>query len=159
MTQATTPTPAATVAPPHPLLQRFMTELRAPALDGETFDAWAHAPGHALVFFSEDPAQHRETLDVAVIVPELAKAFPARFRTALLPPAAAKALSVRYGFRRWPAIVLLKDGQYVGAIDGLRDWDVYCAELGRLLETEPNRPPSIGIAVKSADPGGASHCN
>jgi hydrogenase-1 operon protein HyaE len=134
----------------HPLLARYVAELSAPALSSEAFDAWANQPGHALVFFSEDPVAYRETLDLAVIVPELAKAFQNRFRCALLLPEAARAIAVRYGFRRWPAIVLLRDGHYVGAIDGLRDWSDYVDELGRLLLAEPTRPPSVGIAVRQA---------
>ncbi len=139
--------------PLHPLLARFVAELGAPALSAESYDDWASAPGRALVFFSEDPVQYRETLDLAVIVPELARAFPARFRSALLLPAAARAIAPRYGFRKWPAVVMLADGRYVGAIDGLRNWDDYCVELARLLEAEPTRPPAIGIAVTAAPKG------
>lgn len=151
---------AAVAAPPlHPLLARFCSELDAPALDPVSFDAWAGKPGHALVFFSEDPVTYRETLDLAVIVPELARAFEGRFRAGLLLPDAARAIAARYGFRRWPAVVLLRDGAYVGAIDGLRDWTAYCNELGRLLESEPSRPPSIGIAVTTAGAGQAPGCH
>ncbi len=150
----------ATAAPPlHPLLARFCSELDAPALDPASYDAWAKRDGHALVFFSEDPATYRETLDLAVIVPELARAFAGRFRTALLLPDAARTIAARYGFRRWPAVVLLRDGAYVGAIDGLRDWSEYTDELGRLLEAEPTRPPSIGIAVTTAGAGHAPGCH
>lgn len=139
-------------APPaiHPLIERLCATLAAPVLDAAGFDAWADAPGHALVVFTEDPALYRETLDVAVIVPELAHAFAGRFRTGVLLQAAARAIAPRYGFRRWPALVLLKDGRYVGAIDGLRDWQEYVDELDALLAAEPTRPPSIGIAVKAA---------
>ena len=152
-------TAAVAASPLHPLLDRFMTELDAPALDAGTFDAWASRPGHALAFFSEDPAVYRETLDLAVIVPELARAFPGRFRCALLPPDAARALAARYGFRRWPAVVLLRDGDYVGAIDGLRDWNVYCDELAALLAAAPRRPPSVGIPVKTAGAEPAPGCH
>lgn len=147
--------------PLHPLLDRFCADLAAPALDAASFDDWANHPGHALLFFSEDPVQYRETLDLAVIVPELAKAFPKRFRCALLPPEAARAISVRYGFRRWPAVVLLRDGAYVGVIEGLRDWSDYCDELARLLAAEPTRPPSVGIAVNTGGDGAgaASGCH
>jgi hydrogenase-1 operon protein HyaE len=141
---AAAPAPASTL---HPLLQRLMAELGAPALAPDTLDAWAQQPGHALLVFSEDPVQYRETLDLAVIVPELARAFPQRFRVGLLPPAAARAVAPRYGFRKWPALVVLRDGRYVGAIETVRDWDEYLAEIGRLLEAEPARPPGIGVAV------------
>ena len=93
------------------------------------------------------------------IVPELARAFPERFRCALLLPDAARAIATRYGFRRWPAIVLLRDGAYVGAIDGLRDWSDYCDQLGRLLDGDPTRPPSIGIAVTTAGAARAPGCH
>jgi hydrogenase-1 operon protein HyaE len=150
----------AVAAPPlHPLLARFCSELDAPTLDPDAYDAWAGRPGHALVFFSEDPVTYRETLDLAVIVPELARAFAGRFRAALLLPDAARTISARYGFRRWPAIVLLRDGAYVGAIDGLRDWSDYTDELARLLDAEPTRPPSIGIAVTTAGAGHAPGCH
>jgi hydrogenase-1 operon protein HyaE len=134
----------------HPLLDRLVAQTAATVLDPATFDAWAAEPGHALLVFTEDPVLYRETLDLAVIVPELAAAMPGRFRTGLLLPAPARAIASRYGFRRWPALVLLKDGRYVGAIDGLREWRGYLDELAALLIAEPTRPPSIGIAVTTA---------
>ncbi len=146
----------ATAAPPapHPLLARMMTVLGVPALDAADFDAWVAQPGHALLVFSEDPVLYRETLDLAVIVPEIARAFPGRFRVGLLLQAPARALAPRYGFRRWPALVMLRDGRYVGAIDGLRDWQEYLDEVARLLEAEPTRPPTVGVAVRAVGANG-----
>ena len=138
---------AAVKPPMHPLLERLVGQGGAAVLDPAGLDEWLNEPGAALLMFTEDPVLYRETLDLAVIVPELAKALPGRFRTGLLLPAAARAVAPRYGFRRWPALVLLKGGRYVGAIDGLREWQVYLEELARLLESEPTRPPSVGIAV------------
>jgi len=149
---------AATAAAPraiHPLLGRLVELCAATVLEPGDLDAWAGGQGAALLVFTEDPVLYRETLDLAVIVPELAQALAGRFRTGLLLPATARLLAPRYGFRRWPALVLLRDGLYVGAIDGLRDWQVYVEELSRLLESEPTRPPSVGIAVSAeGDPPG-----
>ena len=80
-------------------------------------------------------------------MPELVRAFPGRFAVGVLLPEAAREFHVRYGFRRWPAVVLLKDGAYVGAIDGLRNWDEYVDAVG---------PPSVGIAVKGPAPATGS---
>ncbi len=143
----------------HPLIARLSSSLDAPILAAEQFDAWAAQSGHALVVFTEDPVLYRETLDLAVIVPELAQAFPGRFRTAVLLQAAARAIAPRYGLRRWPALVLLKDGRHVGAIEGLRDWQDYVGELQGLLEAQPSRPPSIGIAVKAAGQEDSHPCH
>jgi hydrogenase-1 operon protein HyaE len=77
----------------------------------------------------------------------------------LLPPAASRAIAPRYGFARWPAFVMLRNGQYLGAVDGIRDWDDYAAELTRLLEAEPTRPPTVGIPVRAAGSAGEPDCH
>jgi len=155
--------PANTVPALHPLIERLCAQTGAPLLDVAAFDDWAAAPGRALAVFTEDPAMFRETLDLAVIVPELAQVFRddgrVRFRTGVLLQAAARSVATRFGFRRWPAIVVLADGQYVGAIDGLRDWQEYIDELGRLLDAPATRAPSIGIAVKTAGSDDAHPCH
>lgn len=142
----------------HPLIERLCAETGGQMLDQASFDAWARAPGRALVVFTEDPVLYRETLDIAVIVPELALAFPGQFRTGVLPQGPARAIAARYGFKRWPAVVMLLDGQYVGAIDGLRDWQEYIDSMRQLLAAHATRPPSIGIAVAAAD-AGDHHCH
>ncbi len=155
-----TDTPAsASVAELHPLLQRLVRETAAAVPTPTDFDAWAAAPGLAMVVFAEDPERYKETLDIAVVVPELHAAANRAFRVALLAPAAARALAPRYGFARWPAFVMLRDGQYLGAVDGIRDWDVYLAELQRLLTAAPSRPPTVGIPVMAAGAGADPACH
>lgn len=155
----TTPTAAAPKAALHPLVERLFAEHGYENLDATSLEAFLAPPGHALLFFSEDPVQYRETLDLCVILPEIAAAFGGRFRVGVLLPQAARAIAPRYGFPRWPALVMLRDGDYVGAIDGLRDWDDYLAETARLLEAPVTRPPSIGIAVRPAGGPGAPTCH
>ena len=143
----------------HPLLSRLVAETGAAVLDPEAFDAWAQQPGTAMVVFAEDPERYKETLDLAVIVLELHRAHAGQFRVALLPPAASRALARRYGFARWPAFVMLRGGKYLGAVDGLRDWDEYMLELDRLLAAEPIRPPTVGIPVALAGQSDAPTCH
>lgn len=149
----TTPVP-----PMHPLLAQLFTRHGYAEITASSIDAFVGQPGHVLLVFTEDPLRVRETLDIAVIVPELVRAFPGRFGVGVLMPESARLVQPRYGFRRWPALVVLSGGRYVGAVEGLRDWDEYLAELARLLETAPGRPPTIGIAVKpsTADARGSS---
>lgn len=147
------PASAGADARTHPLLAQLFTKHGATEVDAANFDAFTRRAGHTLLLFAEDPVRYRETLDLAVIVPEIAKAFAGRFAVGVLLPEAARAFHARYGFRRWPAVVMLKDGEYVGAIDGLRDWDEYGEEIARLLAAPPTRPPTVGIAVKSANDG------
>ncbi len=143
-------TPAAV----HPLLAQLVAKHGFSELCADAFDSFADEPGRALIVFTEDPVRFKETLDLAVIVPEIVRAFGAAFRVGVLFPEAARAIAPRFGFRRWPALVVLADGRYVGAIDGLRSWDQYLAEIGQLIVGAPTRAPSIGVVVASAGVGG-----
>ena len=147
------------IAPPavHPLVEQLFSRHGFLRVDADSIDAFAAVPGHAMIVFTEDPVRFKETLDLAVIAPEVARAFAGCFRVAALLPADARKVAPRYGFARWPALVVLKNGHYVGAIDGLRNWEEYVEEMQRLLTAEPTRAPSIGIAVKTA--GDAGHCH
>ena len=148
--------PALATAARHPLLEQLVSRHGFAELEPESFDEWIAGSGHALLVFVEDPAKLKETLDIAVIAPQLLRAFPSTFRPAVLMPASARALAVRFGFRRWPALVVLRDGGYVGAIDGLRNWDEYIAELTRFLTAPVTRPPSVGVAVQGPGTSGPS---
>lgn len=138
-----------------PLIAQLFTKHGCTDVTAANFGAFTGLAGHVLLLFTEDPVRFRETLDLAVIVPEIAKTFRGRFAVGVLLPEAAREIQPRYGFRRWPAFVMLKDGHYVGAVEGLRNWDEYIAEVARLLDAPPTRPPAVGIAVKGAGESGA----
>jgi hydrogenase-1 operon protein HyaE len=139
----------------YPLIAQLFTKHGFTDVTAANFEAFTGSAGHALLLFTEDPVRFRETLDLAVIVPEIAKTYRGRFVVGVLLPEAAREIQPRYGFRRWPAFVVLKDGHYVGAIEGLRNWDEYVAEVARLLDAPPTRPPAVGIAIKGAGESGA----
>ena len=141
----------------HPLLQRLLQTTDAALLDADTLEPWLAQPGTAMLVFVDEPDRQKETLDLAVIVPELHAARAGAFRVGLLPPSLARSVAPRYGFARWPAFVLLRDGRYLGAVDGLRDWDVYLDALDALLAAAPTRPPSVGIAVRAAQASPSCH--
>ena len=146
--------PGANVVASYPVIAQLFNRHGYAQLHAGNFEAFVARPGHALLLFLEDPMRFKETLDLVVILPELARAFPGRFTVGVLLPEAARQFQVRYGFNRWPALVMLKDGRYVGAVDGLRDWDPYIEQLGALLAAAPTRPPSVGIPVRG--PGAAA---
>ena len=154
------PMPVAAGADPrsYPLIAQLFLRHGYTEVQAGNFEAFAQRAGHTLLLFTEDPVRYRETLDLAVIVPEIERTFAGRFAVGVLLPEAAREFQPRYGFGRWPAFVLLRDGQYLGAIDGLRNWDEYVAELEGLLAAAPARPPTVGIAVKG-DGAAAGACH
>lgn len=155
---------AATVAiqPPaapavHPLYQRLFDAFGFTRLTAETLDTFLAAPGRTLLVFLDDPERIRESLDLAVIAPEVAAAFP-QMRVGVLLAQDAVACAPRFGFRRWPALVVTDGPAYVGAVDGLRDWGDYVTEMAVLVTVPPTRAPTVGIAVVAANPAD-HHCH
>ena len=138
-----------------PLVTRLVDELGGTRLDEESFASFVDAPGESALFFTEDPVRFREVLDVAVIVPELAAAATRRFRIGVLPPPLANATASTYGVRRWPALVFVRGGGWLGNVEGLRDWGEYLAAVNELVEGEVRPLPARVIPVAAA---GAPSC-
>ncbi len=110
--------------------------------------------GHpaTVLFFAGDPVLHPESLDLAVILPELMKTLAGRCTAALVDGPDARVLQARYGFSTWPALVFLAPTGYLGCIERLRDWSVYREESERLLASVPGRLPALGIPVVEERP-------
>ncbi len=130
---------------PSPLIDRLSAELGYPLVSLDNLDDVV-ANGHVVLFFTEDIKRFPESNDVAVVLPELIKAFP-ELAPAVVARSDEKKLQKQYGFTSWPALVFLRDGQYLGVLTGIQDWSVYLAEIRRLLDAEPSRPPTVGIPV------------
>lgn len=134
-----------------PLIERLTDELGYAKLTADNFKVFVTSHEYSMLFFTESPQRFPESNDVAVILPELIKAFP-QLTPAVIDTSAEKALQGRYNFHVWPALVLLKEGRYLGAITKVQDWAVYHAEINRILALEPSRDPGLGIPVMSQAP-------
>ncbi len=138
------------------LIERLVTVHGATWVDETSIDAWAAEGGDRVVLFAGDPVQFPEGLDVAVVLPELQRCFPGRFKVAVVPRQLEQALALRYGSQRWPTLLFLRDGQYVTTLCGMHDWDEYVQEMARALAMPVSRAPTIGIPVVNATASGTS---
>jgi len=134
-----------------PLVTRLVREGGAARLDDASVDSFVAQAGATVLFFTEDPMRVKETLDLAVILPEIAKAVPERLRMGVLPPPLANARAAQFNVRRWPALVFLRDGGWLGNIEGLRDWAEYVSIAGEILANEARPMPARVIPVASAE--------
>lgn len=130
----------------HPLLERLVRDCGVPEVDVTTVDAFLAGDGDAVLFFAEDPLQYPESGDVAVVLPELMAAFRGRLRAALVARPSERELQKRYGFARWPALVFLRHGDYVGAITGIHDWDDYLQQVESMLSAPTRREAAADAA-------------
>ena len=155
MSAAAFPAAASAAAEVHPLVAQLLARTGAVELSPSSAASFAEGRGMRVLVFLEDPARYRETLDLAVIVPELVALFTPRLALGVLLPVAARAVAPQYGVRRWPALVVLRDGAYMGAIEGLRAWEEYLQALARLAIAAPSRVPVVGIALTRRGEGPA----
>lgn len=143
--------------PTHPLIARLLDQYGYPLATADNLEPLLGRPGHTLVFCGGDPTRHPECLDVAVVLPELVAAFPGLLAAVVADPAVEPVLQARYGFQLWPTLVLLRDGEYLGAIGGMQDWPIYMLRLAELLAAPTRRPPSVGIPVAPASQPATCH--
>ncbi len=121
-------------------------------LDQNGFQAFMDTSGNGVVLLTEEPDTVAESWDMAVIFPELLAAIGANLRAALSRPEGARVLQTRFGLGRLPALLFLRDGGYVGAIEGLRDWSDFVTECAAMLQKPVSRAPTIGIPVSVVAP-------
>ncbi|WP_066256302.1 hydrogenase [Hydrogenophaga flava] len=140
-----------------PLVQRLAREFGATWVDETSVAEWSAGGGDRVVLLAGDPVRFPEGVDVAAVLPELMKSFPNRFRIAVVPRDSEDAVARRYGSQRWPTLLFFRDGQYVTAIAGMQDWDVYLSGVAAALAMPPSRPPTIGIPVVSQTGGSSCH--
>lgn len=103
--------------------------------------------GLTALLLTEDPQRNLEVLDACVILPEALKPVVGLITRWVAGPDFAPALMAQYGVPRAPAVVFLRDGQFVGVLNGIRDWGDYQSEVARLLNG-PVQPKPIGIAIR-----------
>lgn len=146
-----------TDTPLPPLLQRLVDERGAALVDGERLDDFVAGAGDRVLFFSGDPVQFPEGLDVAVVLPELQASVARRFEIGVVPRPDQEAIARRFGSQRWPALVFLRDGRYVTTIAGMHDWTDYLQRVEAALSMPASRVPGIGIPLVAATAGPSCH--
>ncbi len=114
----------------------------------------AFPSGLAALLLTDDPQRNLEVLDACVILPEALKPLGDSIARCVAGAELAADLLARYGVARAPAVVFLRDGEFVGVLQGIRDWSEYQAEVARLLNG-PAQPKPIGIPVRTATSQGA----
>lgn len=140
-------------APPQSSLDKLDAALRrlverhgfVRVADAAAFEA---GEGFVLLLLTDDPQRSPESLDVAVVLPEAFKVLGLPARCFAADSMHSPGLGKRYGLNRYPAVVALRDGAYLGTFSGILDWMPFVTELRRLAEAAPSRPP---ISIASQD--------
>ncbi len=118
----------------HPLIDRLTTELGWPQLDNAAdITEFTNRPGVHVLFVPGDPKRNLETADAAVILPELKQAFQGKFDCAVVGDAIETRLRNDTKVLKTPSLIFYRDGEMIGGIPRVRDWDEYLARISQIL--------------------------
>ena len=136
----------------HPLIDRLLHELDYAEISLANHDAFVAEPGMNVLFFPGDPGTVKDATDVAVVLPELVKAFDGQLRPGVVTDVFGdgKTLKRQYGFSEYPALVFVRSGEYVGTLSRIQDWGEYLDKISDLFVAAPRRPPGFSIPVVTA---------
>lgn len=135
----------------HTLIDRLTGELGYTRVTLENHDEFVAEAGMNVLFFPGDPTTVKDATDVAVVLPELMRAFEGQLRPGVVTDTFGdgKELKRRYGFSAYPSLVFVRNGEYVGAITRIQDWADYLKSISELLVAPPQRAPGFRIPVVS----------
>jgi len=136
----------------HPLIDRLHGELQYTEVSLANHDQFIAEPGMNVLFFPGDPDTVKDATDVAVVLPELVKAFDGQLRPGVVTDVFGdgKMLKRQYGFSEYPSLVFVRSGEYVGTITRIQDWGEYLDQISNLFVAAPRRPPGFSIPVVTA---------
>ena len=139
----------------HPIFKRLFGEAGFAKVDESTIDAFLEIHGLKMAIFADDPNERKTTLDIGVIAPEIKKAFANAFSQCVCADfTQARSLAARWGVRSMPAVAIFRDGDFLGAVQGLKPWDEYISLITAIAASKKAAPRTIAI-LSSSDAGNA----
>lgn len=142
------------------VIGHLVTRHGAQWVDEANLAEWRALGGDRVLFFSGDSVRFPESLDVAVVLPELRRSASRPFDIGLVRRHCEDAIAREFALQRWPALVFLRGAGYVGVLAGMHDWDIYVSEVRKLMSQPVTRVPGIGIPlVAAAVANGTSSCH
>lgn len=132
-----------------PLIDRLKEEFQYPELNAETLDSFLESHETVMLFLTENPLNFPETSDVAVILPELVTAFQGQFAPAIVHRDIERDMQRKFGFKSWPSLLFLRNGEYLGVISKVQNWSDYLIEIQSILASETSEPPQVKYHIDS----------
>ncbi|WP_238365338.1 hydrogenase accessory protein [Mesobacterium pallidum] len=121
----------------HPLIDRLSKDLGWPLLDSHAAMAdYLGTEGAHVVFVPGDAARNLESADVAVILPELRMAFQGAFDCAICGDEIEAQVRADAKVLKTPSLIFYRDGDCLGGIPKVRDWDDYVARIPQILSRD-----------------------
>ena len=141
----------------HPVFKRLFGEAGFQWLTSQELENFISLDGLKMLVFADDPNERKTTLDIAVIAPELKKAFNgALTATAWADFKESRSMAARWGLRSMPVVAIFQNKDLLGAVQGLKPWDEYCSLLSEIVIR--NKPVVRTIAIMPVEKQDSCDC-
>ena len=130
------------------LVEKMIAQHQYPLLSELPIDSFLAEHENVVLFFTHDVVRYPESNDVAMILPELVSYFNHSFTPAVISMDIQDELQNTYGFLKWPALVFLRNSNYLGHICKVQDWSDYISQITAILKSKPKPAPGFIIPVK-----------
>ena len=117
----------------YPLVNRLNEEFNYPFIDADNLDSFLEQGKTNVLFFTGNPERYPETLDVAVVLPELVAYFDNELQPGIVTEEAEDTFPKKYTFNGYPALVFIKHGICIGSISKIQDWQDYLSLIRTML--------------------------
>jgi hydrogenase-1 operon protein HyaE len=104
-----------------------------PLLEAGDIDLFIAPAGLHVIFVTGDPVKLLDSVDIAVVLPELCRHFAGKITPAVCARSAENDMAARFGADVRPALVFFAAGQHLGTIPRVRDWDEYMLKITDFL--------------------------
>ena len=130
-----------------PLIEQLVEQYHYPRATADNLTDLLDTEKTLALFFTEDPKRYPESNDVAVILPELAKAFPEQFSPVVVDRELEPELKARYAVNIWPTIVFIRQGRFLGKLSKVMDWSDYMERIPEILNSESGAQQKLKEAL------------
>lgn len=124
-----------------PLIDSIIERENLAVVTADTLQDFATGNGDTVLFVTGDWSRHVEVNDVAVILPEIIKASNGGLKAAVLDRKSERKIQTTYRFSKFPSLIFLRDGEYLGTIQKVLDWQDYIFEINEILAGAPKPAP------------------
>ncbi len=124
-----------------PLIDSIIERENLAVVTADNLEDFAAGNGDTVLFVTGDWSRHVEVNDVAVILPEIIKASNGGLKAAVLDRKSERKIQTTYRFSKFPSLIFLRDGEYLGTIQKVLDWQDYIFEINEILAGEPKPAP------------------
>jgi hydrogenase-1 operon protein HyaE len=131
------------------LIDRLLTDYSYPQITIDNHDDFVATPGLNVLFFPGNPDTVKDASDVAVILPELVNAFDQKLNPGVVTDTFGDGMKLKrqYGFTHYPALVFVRDGEYVDTLSRIQDWTHYLSKIETYFTAPVRRAPGFSIPV------------